>query len=215
MYMKMDMKIALIGAQGVGKTTLAKKLRDSFSGSYIVKETVRECPYPCDQQADFKTEWWVLSHSILEEKEAEEAGHQLVIADRCLLDIAVYTKLIAETKDGRISEGKRRMIDLAISQWLTESPYDLMFFIKVDAAVWKSRDLEDGFRSTDVGWYNVLTNQFESALKDHEVASKTGLEVIYNDGKVDDTFQAIVRKIKAHKKGLVLKEAQQKVEATL
>lgn len=194
------MKIALIGAQGVGKTTLAKKIRETVSGSYIVKETVRECPYPCDQLADFKTEWWVLSHSILEEKEAEEAGHPLVIADRCLLDIAVYTKLIAQTEDGRITSGKKAMIDRSISEWLAECPYDLMFFIKVDPTVWKARDLDDGFRSVDVDWYNILTKEFEQAIETFNVTSKTQLVVISNNGKVEDTYHEILKTIREHKK---------------
>ena len=194
------MKIALIGAQGVGKTTLAKKLKETFSSSYIVKETVRECPYPCDQLADFKTEWWVLSHSILEEKESEEAGHELVIADRCLLDIAVYTKLIAQTEDGRITPGKKAMIDRSISEWLTESPYDLMFFIKVDPTVWTSRDLDDGFRSTDLGWYNLLTNEFQHAIEKFNVSEKTQLLAVSNNGKIDEAYGKILEAIRAHKK---------------
>ena len=68
------MKIAFIGAQGVGKTTLCKAVAQKYSNSFIVRETVRECPYPCDHQADFKTEWWVLSHSILAEQEAREGA---------------------------------------------------------------------------------------------------------------------------------------------
>jgi len=189
------MKIALIGAQGVGKTTLAKKLRDKFASSYIVKETVRECPYPCDQLADFKTEWWVLSHSILEEKEAEEAGHSLIIADRCLLDISVYTKLIAEANDGRITAGKRQMIDRSISEWLSESPYDVIFFIKVDSSVWQSRDLDDGFRSTDIGWYSLLTKEFESAIERFDVAKKAKLITVSNNGKIDEAFAQICAQV--------------------
>ena len=194
---KVGMKIALIGAQGVGKTTVAKRLKEVFSGAYIVKETVRECPYPCDKEADFKTEWWVLSHSILEEREAEEAKYPLVIADRCLLDISVYTKLIEETGDGRISSRKRKLIDDVISRWLEESPYDLMFFIKVDEAIWSKRDIDDGFRSTDPAWYNILTQQFEHALNFHKVASKTRLEFVTNNGRIEDTLEVIVSKINA------------------
>ena len=198
------MKIALIGAQGVGKTTLSNRLRDQFAGAYIVKETVRECPYPCDQAADFKTEWWVLSHSILEEREAEEAGHKLIIADRCLLDIAVYTKLIQETGDSRISVGKRQLIENAISAWMTESPYDFIFFIKVDAAVWAERDIDDGFRSVDPSWYNVLTKEFEGALERHRVFEKTRLEVVENNGGLDDAVAAVMQKIKSHPLGMKL-----------
>ena len=187
-----EMKIALIGAQGVGKTTLSRMLMERFDNAYIVKETVRDCPYPVDQQADFKTEWWVLSHSILEEREADEKKFSLVIADRCLLDISVYTKLIQETDEKRISKNKRKLIDDVISRWLDESPYEMIFFLKVDPEIWSKRDLEDGFRSTDMGWYQTLTQQFELALDWHRIRERTSLQFVMNNGKIEDSFNQII-----------------------
>jgi len=192
------MKIALIGAQGVGKTTLSRLLKEHFKNSYIVKETVRDCPYPVDQLADFKTEWWVLSHSILEEREAHEAQYSLVIADRCLLDISVYTKLIQESDEKRMSRNKRKLIDDVISRWLDESPYEMIFFLKVDPEVWEGRDLDDGFRSTDMGWYKVLTQQFELAIEYHRVSERSNFKVIYNNGKLEETFSQIVSTIEGY-----------------
>jgi hypothetical protein len=185
------MKIALMGAQGVGKTSLAKALHNEFPDSFVVRETVRECPYPCDQNADFKTEWWVLSHSILAEQEARELGKNLIITDRCPLDIAIYTKLIHESRDGRITDVQRGMIERVIGDWLKEDPYDFLFFVKVDPKIWAGRDINDGFRSIDPKWFEILTAEFEAAVARVPLPSKTRIVVIQNNGSFEESYQHI------------------------
>ena len=189
------MKIALIGAQGVGKTTTAKAISAAFPDSQVVRETVRECPYPCDQNADFKTEWWVLSHSILAEQEAREMNRKLIITDRCLLDISVYTKLINQCGDGRITDIQRKLIDNSIELWLKEDPFDMIFFLKVDPTIWQTRDLNDGFRNLDLSWYEILTSEFEDAISRITLPTHTKVETILNNGSFDDTLTAIRGKI--------------------
>jgi GTPase SAR1 family protein len=193
------MKIALIGAQGVGKTTLSKALQSHYPNSFIVRETVRECPYPCDQGADFKTEWWVLSHSILAEQEAKELQKDLIITDRCLLDIAVYTKLINENAKDRLSDGQRQLIEASIMSWLKEDSYNAIFFLKVDPAIWATRDLDDGFRSLDPNWYQILTNEFEAAIERLRVNQFTRVEMITNNGEMQGTLDRLIRIIEGLK----------------
>lgn len=176
----------------MGKTTLSSALNKKVASSHIVRESVRECPYPCDQSADFKTEWWILSHSILAEQEAREMKKELIITDRCLLDIAVYTKLINDSKDGRITDLQRKMIETNIKDWFTEDPFDFVFFIKVSPTVWKTRDLDDGFRSLDQGWYELLTAEFEMAIERFELNSKTKLVVVENNGSFDETLSTVL-----------------------
>jgi len=190
------MKIALIGAQGVGKTTFSLALNKEFPNSIIVRETVRECPYPCDQNADFKTEWWILSHSILAEQEAKESKKDLIITDRCLLDIAVYTKLINETGDGRITNTQRSIIENVINGWLEQDPYESMYFIKVKPDIWKTRDLNDGFRSLDQKWYELLTLEFEKVIERFDITKKTKLKTIENDGTPNECFKCIAKDLK-------------------
>jgi len=201
------MKIGLIGAQGVGKTTLSKTLLRHYGNAHVVRETVRECPYPVDTEADFKTEWWVLSHSILAEQEAREAKHDLIITDRCLLDIAVYTKLIHNGNPNRMSRVQKKLIEQSISRWFEDDPYDLIVFLKVDPSVWQSRDLDDGFRNLDLGWYNALTTEFEAALTDFDVASKTSLHHLYNNSSFDSLHSQVVTLVDnvASEKGYPLK----------
>lgn len=199
------MKIAIIGAQGVGKTTLSRKVHASIPNSVIVKETVRECPYPCDAGADFKTEWWVLSQSILAEHEAREKKPNLVITDRCLLDIAVYTKLIEESKDGRITPLQRSMIERVILDWFKEDPYDALFFVKVDPSIWNTRDLDDGFRSLDINWYQILTQEFEAAIERMGIPSLTQCHIVDNNGNVDVAFNTLMQHLSAGLKRSELK----------
>ncbi len=184
------MKIALIGAQGVGKSSLCKALQAKIPNSHIVRETVRECPYPCDQNADFKTEWWVLSHSILAEQEARESKYDLIITDRCLLDIAVFTKLINESDKTRITDLQRKMIEETIHNWFQEDPYDYIFLLKVNPTIWQTRDLNDGFRSLDLNWYNALTKEFELAIERLNVAKKTKLHVLENNNTFEETMRS-------------------------
>jgi nicotinamide riboside kinase len=198
------MKIALIGAQGVGKTTTAKAISAAFPDSQVVRETVRECPYPCDQNADFKTEWWVLSHSILAEQEAREMKRNLIITDRCLLDISVYTKLIHGCKDGRISDIQRSLIDATICSWMEEDPFDYIFFLKVDPTIWAKRDLNDGFRNLDLGWYELLTSEFEEAIRRAKLPAKTKVETVLNNGTFNETLDFIRRKITVGPEGKIL-----------
>ncbi len=193
------MKIALIGAQGVGKTTLCKAICTAFPDSVVVRETVRECPYPCDTGADFKTEWWVLSHSILAEQEAREMKKALTITDRCLLDIAVYTKLIQENSPERLSKKQRDLIEQSILSWFEEDPYDYIFFVKVNPEIWKTRDIDDGFRSVDMGWYKTLTTEFEAAIERLQVARRTQVKVIHNDGAIDQALKLVTDTIYAAK----------------
>ncbi len=191
------MKIALIGAQGVGKTTLCQRLVKELPGAYLVRETVRECPYPCDKDADFKTEWWVLSHSILAEQEAREQKPELIITDRCLLDIAIYTKLLHESKNGKISNIQRKMIESSIQEWLMEDPYDVIFFMKVNPEIWKTRDIDDGFRSVDMGWYKILTAEFEKALLRFAFPDQTKIIHIENDESVEKATGTIITEIRS------------------
>lgn len=193
------MKIALIGAQGVGKTSLSRALMQRYPQSHLVKETVRDCPYPCDKDADFKTEWWVLSHSILAEQEARESGEALVITDRCLLDIAVYTKLIHESGDGRISDLQRHLIEETITSWMKEDPYDLVFYIKVRPEIWQGRDIDDGFRSIDPEWYKLISREFEAALERFRMGQQSRLILLENNGTFDAACETVCEAIERSK----------------
>jgi thymidylate kinase len=185
------MKIALIGAQGVGKTSLSKILAEERQ-AVVVPEVARDCPYPIDTKADFRTEWWMVAHSILAEKEASlQAGNQLLIADRCVLDIAVYSQLVHELDSQRLSAAHLQMIRDTIRTWLALEPYDMVFLLEVSESVWRTRDLDDGFRSLDFSWFQKLTAGFREATK--LLPRGTGIRTILNDGTPEELRAKVAR----------------------
>jgi adenylate kinase family enzyme len=174
------MKIALIGAQGVGKTTLAHKL-----GGKIVPEVARSCPYPIDTAADFRTEWWMVAHSILAELSAarELKPRELLVADRCALDIAVYSRLVYERDPRAVTYPQLRLIESTIQSWLEIANYDHMFLITVNEDYWLKRDLNDGFRSLDLEWYRKLTKGFIQATG--LIPLRTKVHTVVNNDSIE------------------------------
>lgn len=187
-------KVAFIGAQGVGKSTLSKLLSEHITDSVFVKEVVRGCPYGIDEASDFKTQWWILSHGILAEQEAFELNKQLIISDRCLIDAVVYTELIHKLDSKKITKHQRNLILQAATDWIHTHPYEKVFFVKVSPSIWQNRDLDDGFRSTSLEWFLNLEEMFQSAIKLLKIPENK-IHIIQNDESPLDAFEQIQRQI--------------------
>ncbi len=195
------MKVAFIGSQGVGKTTLFRLLQNRFPEAAFVKETIRDCPYPLDEATDFKTQWWALAHSILAEQEAKESliqrGSDIIISDRCLIDVAVYTEIIHKKDSARISHEQKELIYQSIRSWLEIDPYDILFFVKVNPEQWLTRDLDDSFRSTNLDWFLSLESEYERSLALFDTEGQTTLRIIQNNGNIQDTFNEVLASLLA------------------
>lgn len=189
------MKIALVGAQGVGKTTLANWLKDKHGG-VIVPEVARDCPYGVDTEADFRTEWWIISHAILAEKEVARQNPKLVVADRSVMDLMVYSSLVNQADERRVSDDEVDFIGVVAQFWMSLAPYDHIIFLRVSDDVWKKRDLDDGFRSTSFDWYQKLTGRFADLLTALEPGLETTqVHTIYNDGDEKALFADVEKKL--------------------
>lgn len=186
------MKIALIGAQGVGKSTLSKLLYEELPGSVFVKETIRECPYGLDEDTDFKTQWWALSHGILAEQEALEKKAKAIISDRCIIDAVVYAQIVHRLNSSKISAEQFELVVQSAKNWIKLQPYDHVFFIKVNSSIWETRDIDDGFRSTSLEWYRSLESEFNSTIKLLDVQKASNFKVINNDDSIEEALSSIL-----------------------
>ncbi len=87
------MKIAFIGAHGVGKTTLcfdvASRLKRLDMGVDIVKEVARSCPLPINQDTTLEAQAWIL-HTQIAQEIAAGSQFDAVICDRSVLDNYAY-----------------------------------------------------------------------------------------------------------------------------
>lgn len=107
------LKVAFIGAHGVGKTTLcfdlASRLKRLDLGVDIVKEVARACPLPINRDTTLEAQAWIL-HSQIAEEIAAVSRHDVVICDRSVLDNYAY--LVHRT-------GRRPEYDALVARWVT------------------------------------------------------------------------------------------------
>ena len=157
------LKVAFTGAQGVGKTTiveaLSKKLKNDGKKVSLLPELIRDCPYPADRESTFNTQLWISAHTIMRETDiADEAD--ILLVDRPITDIGVYKELVKANKG--MSEAQDALLTGMINSW--KDTYDVFFHITVPLEQWKTRDIDDGFRSTDEGVYKFLADGFAKVV---------------------------------------------------
>lgn len=117
------MKLAFIGAHGVGKTTLcfdlASRLKRLDLSVDIVKEVARSCPLPINRDTTLEAQAWIL-HTQIAQEIAAVSRDQMVICDRSVLDNYAYMVHRA---------GRRPEFDALVGAWVTT--YDALFKVPV------------------------------------------------------------------------------------
>lgn len=117
------MKLAFIGAHGVGKTTLcfdlASRLKRLDLGVDIVKEVARSCPLPINRDTTVEAQAWIL-HTQIAQEIAAVSRDQMVICDRSVVDNYAYLVHRA---------GRRAEFDALVAAWIRT--YDALFKVPV------------------------------------------------------------------------------------
>ncbi len=131
------MKVAFIGAHGVGKTVLvyeqAARFKREGVNVEIVGEVARRCPLPINEKTTLEAQTWVLMTQIAEEISAQNA--ELIICDRSVLDNFAYLKRVA---------GPSQMLTEWLYEWI--NTYDLLIKVPiVDTGI-----QADGVRNTNM-----------------------------------------------------------------
>lgn len=87
--------IAIIGAQGTGKSTLIHKVHDSalekipYEGRINIQEVARHCPYPIGAKSGTKAQTWIFRTQFILEDIARSLD-MVALLDRCLIDQYAY-----------------------------------------------------------------------------------------------------------------------------
>lgn len=148
------------GGPGVGKTALIHgvigelKWRDKTVE--WIDEVIRDCPFPVDKEAGFKTEMWVIENQHFRELQKLKHMPAFLLCDRSMMDQAVYGTMLLENK--KISENEYKIIINAVADWMRT--YD--FGIVVSPS--DKEITKDGFRATDKGYQWEMHNYFLSVL---------------------------------------------------
>ena len=150
------MKIAIIGAQGVGKTTLAQQINKDYPLFKILPEAARlaqEAGYSLDHTATVETEIWLINKQI--ELESTDGNW---VADRCGIDLLAYIEHLFS-----------RELDLIEFAVKTLTPrfnnYDLIIYLPSGEFAIK----DDGVRTTDIKFQKDIDQQIRDILEKHQI----------------------------------------------
>jgi len=88
------MKIAYSGSHGTGKTTSAYETcwfykKQKNSSVYLISETIRECPFPINQNGTAETNLWSITTQLKKELE-KSLIYDIIICDRPVIDTLAY-----------------------------------------------------------------------------------------------------------------------------
>ncbi|MFA6077259.1 MAG: ATP-binding protein [Candidatus Paceibacterota bacterium] len=150
------MKIVIIGAQGVGKTTLAKQINKHYPDFKILPEAARlalEAGYKLDQTATIETEHWLIAKQI-----ELESGEGKWVADRSCIDLLAYIHHLFSEESALIEFATKTLVPRF-------DKYDLVLYLPSGEF-----DIEDdGVRSTDIEFQRAIDERFKDVLKKHKI----------------------------------------------
>jgi predicted ATPase len=146
------MRIAIAGASGTGKTTLAQAIAERYSlpinpvgARSVAKSMGFDNPYEVDQ-AGRRVEF---QRRLFEEKRRWELEHEAFVTDRTYLDNLTYCALhMAE-----------HLEDKAVEEFTAAmSRYDIAFFLPRSAF----QSLDDGIRKTSAAYHEIYEHLLNS-----------------------------------------------------
>ncbi len=166
-----DMRIALSGAQGTGKTTLINELkRGSFLPHYtfydeVVRNLVKRTGISINRKADDYSQTAITNEQV---RLASETTFNTPNAffDRCIVDSHAFT--IFDYVREQISKKVYMYSSEMLKMVFTYFPYDMVIYIPP-----KIQLVEDGVRDTDVQYRNRIDKLMTNVLNYNSIKSSS------------------------------------------
>jgi thymidylate kinase len=181
------MRIAVVGAQNVGKTTFIKDFVSKFPNystpSVSYRDVVKEKGLKINQETNAESQAAIMDfiYNLITGNKLEN-----VIFDRCIIDNYVYSHC-AYLK-GNIS---KEFIDLSKQKMLDHLKYlDIVVFIPVSLNV----NLEpDQLRDTDINFVDLVNKTFVEVL--FELVENKSVKVVVISGTREERLEEVSKKI--------------------
>lgn len=173
------MRVAIVGAQSTGKTTLlnALKLEPSLLGFNFVEEvtrTVAKKGLKINEEGNDYTQVCIINLHL------ENLKHENAIYDRCILDGVVYTHYLYDK--GQVSCDT---LTYAYKQFITHiNDYDKIFLLMPEFEM-----VDDKVRSVNREFRDEILNLFKLYITDHN------LDVIELSGSVEERKQQFLENL--------------------
>lgn len=185
----MVFKIALTGAHGTGKTTLAHAIAIRTESAEIRTEVTHEVPRAlCRAAADptffrrekntaLKQALILLSQTQAEAKQMQHDRLDLLICDRALMDHWAYTSFLFGQE--LRCEGIGSLYEECVAEYCRG--YDLLVFVPIEFL-----PVDDGTREADV----VFQRQIDTTL--HKLLDKWGIAYLKVSGSVQSRYSTVI-----------------------
>lgn len=168
------MRIALCGAHGVGKTTLAQKLSEYFDLPVLedIVVTAHHLGFVINEGTPLETQLWLTGKQLEQEK-----INTNFVADKCIFDYYVYAHAL---------DMDSALIEVAKKVALNTHNYDHIFYIAPEFPI-----VDDGLRSLNVDFQSGVDKVYLSFLQNHNIP------YVQLTGSVEERFQQILDQVNA------------------
>ena len=175
------MRIAISGAQSVGKTTLINALRSEealkqYTFCTEVTRRVKGYGLNINEEGDDITQRLIMQEHIV-----NVFMNDNMISDRCALDGIVYSHYLAENK--KITQKTYDFADNIFNNLMPK--YDLVFYIPPEFEI-----EDDGTRSINRHFRDRIVTLFDSYIKEKQ------LTTVYLVGSVRERVDTVLKYIK-------------------
>ena len=172
------MKIAISGAQSVGKTTLLNALRSEesikdYKFCFEVTRRVKGYGLSINEDGDDNTQRLIMQEHIVNAFMYDD-----MVADRCALDGLVYSHYLAENK--KITQNTYDFAEKVFNKLMPQ--YDLVFYIPPEFEI-----EDDGTRSINKFFRDRIVTLFDNYIRDYS------LDLVYLRGSVRERVDTVLK----------------------
>jgi thymidylate kinase len=159
------MKIAFMGAQAVGKSTLIKKFLQQWpmykTPDVTYRDIIKKQKIKLNKKGDAKSQRTILNCLIDEIQNVHKDGNTNIVFDRCVVDNIAYTLWLHA--NGRVDEDFVTECKTLAAETL--KLYDVVFYLPVHESIAVS---EKNNRSVDLVYREEIDNIFKALVSSYE-----------------------------------------------
>lgn len=165
------MKIAFIGADSTGKTTLINEVAQACSHMKVVtiKNVSREVisrGFPLAKKATVESYANYIGDQLRKEREAEMQGFEILLSDRSILDTIINCKVNNQVTNNRVAD---YFIQMFYEVWYLEArSYSLYVHCPIEFPL-----VEDGVREIDMQYRSLIGKKIKELLEEYKIPNIT------------------------------------------
>jgi len=161
-----QIKIAFSGTHSCGKTTAINEVYQylkskGYKSVGTSPEVTRWCPFELNQKTTFKSQYWILTHHIMQEIILR--NYEILLCDRSVLDNIAYAKY-ANMYSHKISSKDLYFLENVAEMWIVNNSYTTTIFLSPLPIE------DDGLRSNEGKYQQKINDIMLDIIEKHHVS---------------------------------------------